>query len=424
MRSFELVTLTPDEFDEFAKSHPQGSFQQTKEMGNLRAQEPGKQVEYLGVRENGKLVGVALLQNVRTSRSAFSLISDGPLVDFDDRELVEFFTQGLKDHAKRAGSSQLDITPEALYQLHTQEGEPLGEPDTAIDSNLRAAGYERIGADTGYTAVPRWRWVKDLSDIHDEQELLATYMKYRRRNVRIARESGVHTRRLDRSELHLFHELCELSCEKQGFENRPLSFFENMYDAFGDDIEYRVAELHIDEYLANWQGKLDALNADIARIERDLERSKTEKRTQQLNTQLEKTKAKLEPVVKRVEEAQKMLEEYGPVVPIDGSMFLFHPREVICTTSGADERFDRFYAPALVHHEMMLRCVEQGVPRYNLYGVNGIFTKENNPGFGVLEFKQRFNGFVEEMPGDYVLPVRPAVYWMKKTMHRVMSRSH
>lgn len=418
-----MISLTPDAFDEFAKAHPQGNFQQTKEMGSLRSREPGKQVEYLGVEEDGKLVAAGLMQVVHGARSVFALISDGPLCDFDDRELVEFFTREAKARARKAGAVQLDITPEALYQLRTQEGEPQGDPDTAMIDNLLAAGYEHVGGfSTGYTAVPRWRWVKDLTGIADEQELLSTYMKYRRRNVRIARESGVRTRRLDRSELGLFHELCELSCEKQGFQNRPLSFFEKMYDAFGDDIEYRVAELHLDEYLKTWQDKLDALRADERRIEGELRRSKTDKRTRQLNTQLEKTRERMEPVLKRVDEAKSLLERYGTVVPVDASMFLFHPREVVCTTSGADERFDRFYAPALVHHEMMLRCVERGIPRYNLYGVNGVFVKEDNPGFGVLEFKQRFNGFVEEMPGDFVLPVRSVAYRLKKVAHKLMSR--
>lgn len=422
MRDFEFVTLTPEEFDGFSAKHPQSNFQQTSAMGRLREGE-NKTVAYLGVRESGRLTAAGLVQIVHSGGSTFGLIHDGPLLDFDDAELVTFYTQGLRDYAKGQGAAQVDITPEAVYRLHTQEGEPMGEPDDAIVDNLKAAGWDHVGGfSVGYTSVPRWRWVKDLSGIHDEDELLASYAKYRRRNVRIARESGVRTRRLGRDELHLFHELCELSCEKQGFENRPLSFFEEMYDAFGENIEYRVAELHIDEYLATWQDKMDELTVDQERIERDLTAAKTDKRVAQLNKQLDTVKKRMEPVAKRVKEASSMLADYGEVVPVDGSMFLYHPREVVCTTSGADERFVKFYAPALIHHEMMLECIRRGIPRYNLYGINGVFTKENNPGFGVLEFKQRFNGFVEEMPGEFVLPVKPLVYKAKQLAHKILRR--
>ena len=418
MRSFTLVTLTPEQFDEFALHHPQGNFQQTSAMGRLREGE-GKVVQYLGVKENGELKAAGLLQIIHTGRSSFALIHDGPLCNFDDKELLGFFVAGLKEHAKAGGAAQLDITPEAVYRLHTQEGEPQGPGDDAMVNNLKALGFEHIGGfSIGYTSVPRWRWVKDLSGLADENALTATYAKYRRRNVRIARESGVRTRKLGRDELHLFHELCELSCKKQGFENRPLSFFEDMYDAFGDNIEYRVAEIHFDEYLRTWQTKLDKLIGDKERITADLERSHTEKRTKQLNLQLATVEKNMVPVLK----AKGLLAQYGQVVPVDASMFLYHPREVVCTTSGADERFDKFYAPALVHHEMMLTCMERGITRYNLYGINGLFTAQNNPGFGVLEFKQRFNGFVEEMPGEFLLPTKPLVYNLKKIAHKLLGR--
>ena len=422
MRDFELVKLSEDEFDKFSACHPQGNFQQTSAMGTLRKEE-GKTVDSLGVKEHGELKAAGLLQIIHAGGSTFALIHDGPMCDFDDKELLAFFVGKLKEYAKQGGAAQLDITPEAVYQLHTQKGELEGSADDEMVANLLALGFDHVGGfSTGYTSVPRWRWVKDLTGIKDEAALTASYAKYRRRNVRIARESGVHTRRLERDELSLFHQLCELSCEKQGFENRPLSFFEEMYDAFGDNIEYRVAEIHFDEYLKTWQDKLDKLNADKARIQKDLERSRTDKRTNQLNLQLASVDKNMPPVVKRVQEAHDLLDQYGAVVPLDGSMFLYHPREVVCTTSGADERFDKFYAPALMHHEMMVKCIERGIPRYNLYGINGLFTPENNPGFGVLEFKQRFNGFVEEMPGEFVLPVKPLVYAAKQLAHKLLHR--
>lgn len=422
MSQLEFTEITPDELDAFSAKSEQGNFQQTSKIANLRDQE-GKTVRLLGVKDNGELVVACLLQIISSGKSTFAIIHDGPLMDYSNAELVKFFTDNVKSVCKDTGAAQLDITPEAVYRLRSQEGEPTSEAKTAIVENLKAYGWDHVGGfSVGYTAVPRWRWIKDLSGITSEDELLQTYAKYRRRNIKIAREAGVHTRKLERDELHFFHEMCELSCQKQGFPNRPLSYFESMYDALGSDIEYRVAEIHFDEYLANWQAKLDKHEKDIARIKGELEKDLNEKRRATLDQQLEKNEDELEAIQKRIEEANRWISELGTVVVLDGSMFIFHPRETICTTSGADERFAKFYAPALMHHEMMLRCIEEGISRYNLYGVNGIFTKENNPGFGVLEFKQRFNGFIEEMPGEFVLPIKPAVYKAKQLAHKLLRR--
>lgn len=46
----------------------------------------------------------------------------------------------------------------------------------------------------------------------------------------------------------------------------------------------------------------------------------------------------------------------------------------------------------------------------------------DDEGRGVLEFKQGFNGYVEELPGEFVLPVKPVAYAMKQFAHKLLSR--
>ena len=71
---------------------------------------------------------------------------------------------------------------------------------------------------------------------------------------------------------------------------------------------------------------------------------------------------------------------------------------------------------------MMSRCLERGVTRYNFYGISGVFDDPEDDGRGVLEFKQGFNGYVEELPGEFVLPVKPVAYAMKQFAHKLLSR--
>ena len=43
----------------------------------------------------------------------------------------------------------------------------------------------------------------------------------------------------------------------------------------------------------------------------------------------------------------------------------------------------------------------------NFYGINGYFTKENNPMYGVYEFKKGFGGEVHELVGEFDLAINP-----------------
>ena len=70
----------------------------------------------------------------------------------------------------------------------------------------------------------------------------------------------------------------------------------------------------------------------------------------------------------------------------------------------------------------MCECLERGVKSYNFYGIDGIFDDPNDPGRGLLEFKQGFGGYVQEMMGSFTLPVRPVAYAAKRLAHKILGR--
>lgn len=113
----------------------------------------------------------------------------------------------------------------------------------------------------------------------------------------------------------------------------------------------------------------------------------------------------------------------GDVLPAAASMFVSHPNEVVYQYSGSLEEYKPFYASALIQYEAMLHlCVEKGVPRYNFYGISGVFDDPNDEGRGVLEFKQGFNGYVEQMVGKFTLPVDKFRFGVSNLAHKLLRR--
>lgn len=442
MRAFTFTELPEAEFDAFSATHPQGNFQQTHLMGNVRAKS-GIQVTYLGVREEGSLVAATALMVHRARLSSFAEIHDGPLCDFHDTELTSYLFDNIKRVAKAAGAAQLSITPEVVYQVRDSfgktlpaddstpwpEGVPAGmpaTPDTASFEALVGCGFMHEGFDQAYNAIPRWRYVKDLTGIGSEQELLTTYTKNTRRDIRIAQDSFVHVEQIGRDQLADYHMLCELSSEKQGFDNRPLSYFQLLFDTLGDAAEFKVAYIDMPAYLAAWEAKRDALAADIERLEATIAGAGEEqgqfrshrKAQRQLNDAREKHQSSL----KRVESAKAAIESQGERIPAAAALFVWHPRECVYLFSGSDQRHAPFCAATAIQHEMLCECLERGITRYNFYGINGVFDDPADPGRGLLEFKQGFNGYVEEMMGSFTLPVKPATYALKQLAHKVLRR--
>ena len=127
------------------------------------------------------------------------------MCDYHDTEALTFFMDALKRHAKAKGASQLEITPESPYRLRDTNGASLpddqnGAPDNKLIEQLEAIGFTHGGFTVGYTAVPRWRYLKDLTGITDEKSLLKSYDKRTQWSVKRAQSMGVHVRELSDDE--------------------------------------------------------------------------------------------------------------------------------------------------------------------------------------------------------------------------------
>lgn len=432
---FSITALSPSEFDAFSATHPQGNFQQNSHMGDVRAHE-GIEVRYLGVREGGELVAATQLEIHRGRLSTFAEIHDGPLCDFHDHELTEFFFAEVKRLAREAGAAQLEVTPEAPYLIRDSaggtlpsggdapwpafvpEGSRVEADDEAVDE-LKRIGFIHGGFYTGYSAVPRWRYVKDLRGIDGPDALLATYAKNTKRNVRIAHGSSVEVVRADRADLQTFHDICELSCEKQGFDNRSLPYFQLLFDNLGERAEFNIAYIDSRAYLAGWEEKRDGFRADMERLEASLATARTPEKVQK---KLSDVTSKYEASLKRIETAKRYIEEDGERIPAAAALFVWHERECVYLFSGSNPKYAKFYAATAIQHHVMCECLERGIGRYNFYGINGIFDDPDDPGRGLLEFKQGFNGYVEELMGSFTLPVKPATFAMKQLAHKLLGR--
>lgn len=410
--------ITPEELDELSARHPQGNFQETSHMMEL-ARRHGSEVEAVGVRRGGALVAGCFVAYGTGRLGTTGSIWCGPLCDLHDRELAAALTGAIRDSAKAHHAVSVSCWPDFVYQLHDSEGTPVGEPDQASFDTLADLGWEHGGFQVGYATVcHRWVYVKDLTGIGSEQELLDSYAKYRRRNIRIARESYVGVRPMGRDEMGLFQRLCDMSSEKQGFEGRGAAYYEDLFDVFGDDVQFRVAEIDLARYRAHWEEKLAHDRASVAATEARIAQGRANPKAAK---HLEALRAEVDGAERRLTEADELIARDGELVPIGCICYLYHEREVVGLSAGNDERYARFYASALLHHLIMVDAVARGIGRYNFYGISGIFDKDD-PSYGVYEFKTRFNGYVEEMPGEFTLPVDPLRHGAKRLAGRLLGR--
>ena len=415
--SLTPTKITPAELDAFSAAQVQGSFQQTSQMAAMGAF--NGPVDYVGVKRGDKLIAACYVVYTRSRFGLEGSVWCGPLCDYDNPQVVEAMTEALRRSAKAHHAISVSCWPAAVYRLHDLDGKPTSDPDTTMMDNMARFGWKHGGFTVGYeSVVNRWNFVKDLAGITDEKSLLKSYDKRTQWSVKRAQSMGVHVRELSDDELGVFARIERQTAERRSFEYRGEAYFRRFKEAFGSKAHFMVAEIRIDEYMADMTAKREALSAKVAA----LTAKNAERPTTKTERQLGEETRNLAAAEKRLNEAAEFAKD-GDVLPAAASLFVEHPREVIYLFSGSVEQYKPFYASALIQHDAMLRfCVEHGLSRYNFYGIDGVFDDPDDEGRGVLEFKQGFNGYVEELPGEFVLPVKPVAYAMKQFAHKLLHR--
>ena len=98
-------------------------------------------------------------------------------------------------------------------------------------------------------------------------------------------------------------------------------------------------------------------------------------------------------------------------------MFMLIQPEVIYLSSGNYEEFMKFNSQYLIQWELIKYGIENGFKKHNFYGIPENIN-EHPKDYGIYEFKRGFNGYVEELIGEYELPITWH-YYLMKTIHKI-----
>ena len=233
-----FVELTDEEFSKFERKQPCGNFFQSAERAELR-RKMGWNVFLLGVKDESKVVAGCMLME----HGGEALVQLGPILDYSNTKLVKFWIKSVVEFAKTHNFISLEVFPPDLLAIRDCKGE--------VVKTLNGAATEKIFTDAGFTYIGRtvelenkanrWMAVKNLRDFKNMDEVRASYKKNVRNKLRkISPELEVYELK-DKSEIPKLAEAVDQSNHKNGVVSRYLSYYEWMWDAWGENTRFIVA---------------------------------------------------------------------------------------------------------------------------------------------------------------------------------------
>ena len=236
-----FITLEPEEFRKVAEKSPYKSFMQTPELASYR-EKNGWVPYYFGVERNNKLVAATMLIAKPTFLGKSTYYAPGgPIIDFEDEELLDFFIKNLKKYAKSHNGYVLHIDPYYEFIERDRHGEIKegGFNHQQAFKNLRKLGFIEIKN----PGQPKYLFALDLQKQTTDQ-LFADMKRNTRNHIRKAEKMGVKIRELNREELGIFKKITESTSNRRNFTDRPLSYYQQMYDLFHPrgEVQFLLAE--------------------------------------------------------------------------------------------------------------------------------------------------------------------------------------
>lgn len=407
--------ITKSEYNNFQKQHPYRDFMNSVHAMDLKVMNHWD-VEYVGVKEDNKLICATALTSIPVMKIfRFYYAQRGFLIDYNNKDLLNFFVSQLKSYLKAKKALYLLIDPNVLYKERDIDANLVegGFDNSHVIKNLESCAFEHQGFTKNFQVLSEVRWMFSLYlKDKDEDTVLKEMHQQTRWSINKTLKQGIQVRELSIDELDIFIKMMNHTSKRRNFEQRDAQFYKNQMIAFKEDAKLLMAYLDIDNFRNQLDTEKATLNEEYKSILEKLEEMPNSKKF------IKKKKVCLEALdlnSKKYKEADKLEKAHGTIIPMATSFFITQQDECVYLYSASYDEFKKYNAPYAIQWHMIQECIKNHISRYNFYGLSGDFDKDSVD-YGVYEFKKGFGGVVEELVGDFILPIRPLQYRLYKKL--------
>ena len=424
----KLKKLSKKEFKTFADKNPEITFHQTEEWANLKKVN-NWDAHYIGLEDdNKKIVAGALLlsKTLPIIKKKMFYSPRGFLIDYNNKELLKKFTEEIKKYAKTENAIFIKIDPFVEYQEHDNNGDIVknGYNNKDAVENLKSLGYKFFGFNLMQdTLQPRWMHVIETKD-RNLDDVMKDMESKTRQILRKNEKCGITTREITRDELPIFKDIMKHTSDRREFVDRPLSYYEAMWDALHDSgiLKILIAEIDFNKYEKNTLEEKEEIEKNLKDRIYKKEKNILKMNDKKYNSSNKQDEEAIKRLEKQLEKIKELKDEYGDKEILGGILFLIYGNEVLSLHGGSHAKLMQFQSAYTIHFEGVKMAVEGNYNRYNFYGITGDFRKEN-PLYGLYLFKKSFGGHVVELIGEYDLIVSKFWYTVYnlafKTYHKL-----
>lgn len=380
------IGISAQEHDDFVKQSSQTNLLQSASWAKVKDNWDN---ERIGFYKNNQLVASAsiLIKPLPLSMTML-YIPRGPIMDYQDQELLHFVLTSLKKFAKTKKALFIKFDP-SLFLVQNQSGEERQDNPKTLDliNNLQKAGAIWLGRTELLDETIQPRFQANIYKDNFSEELLS---KSTRQAIRTARNKGIQVQFGGSELLDDFSALMKKTENRKSIHLRGKDYYQKLLDTYPEHSYITLASIDLNE-------RLESLQAQKAKAEK--EASKFTEKTKPGKIENNKQEQKL--LQEEMDFLAEKIAQGATTVPLSGTLVLEYGTTSENIYAGMDEEYRRYQPALLTWYETAKHAFERGADWQNMGGV------ENDLNGGLYHFKSKFNPTIEEYVGEFNLPTNP-----------------
>lgn len=398
----QIKQLTNEEFNIFKNSFKDSSIYQTVEYGFVMNHQ-GFDSVILGLVDNEEhIIGASLILIKKSKNTKYAYAPRGFLIDYNNYNLLEIFTNLLKKYLSKLGIVALRINPLIVKSIYDKKHNILSNNDyyNTIYNNLINLGYKHLGYNSYFEGLkPRFEAIIDIDKPY--YLLFNDLNKEFRTKIRSASKNGIKIYNGDNLE-YLY-----LQTKKK--YPRDLDYFKDCYKYFSknNNIDFYYTKLDTKEYL-KIKNKQLIEQEKIVNYYNEI----VTKNLKNINLKITADKRYNELKLQLIE-ATNLLKNNPDGIITSSALVVKNKDEVYLLMDGYDNKFKSLNSKHLLLWKLIENYSIQNYKKFNLGGITNPFEK-NNKYEGLNTFKLGFNSKVYEYIGDLELVCNNTKYFLIK----------
>ena len=407
-----LKTIDKEEYDNYVRNHQYKShFLQSLSWGEFAKVKKNLTPHYLGLTtEDNQLVAATLLLEKHLPMNMCYLYAPrGFVIDFNKKELLKTMTKKVVEFAKTRKAIFVKIDPDIIrksYDYQNEEQKLNYDPEVIFD-NIKKAGFKHLGFTKNFeTSQPRYSFRINLEQsMEDIENHLSKTTKQRiAKSEKLETEVVIGTKK----DIKEFYHLMTLTESRKDFISYNEDYYETLYEIFNGNKNSKATLL---------LGKIN-FNKTIKSLEKNLKRIVDQISILPIDNLSKSAKTKLEELRKQKENTQSEInkykdyaKQYGNEITLSAHMIIEYGDKAWVLYAGNHNILSETYVNYHTYYEHLRYCKSRGLRIYDQFGTIGDL-REDNPLFGLHEFKRKFGGDYVEFLGEWDYVINPVMYFV------------